>query len=89
MTALLVYGANGYSGRLIVQTLCERGARPNVAGRNAQQVSSMGRELGCEHRSFGIDDADALAQGLAGVSVVLHCAGPFSGTARPMLEACM
>ena len=37
---------------------------------------------------FALEDAAALDAGLAGVRVVLHCAGPFAHTARPMAEAC-
>src|SRR5262249_62024739 len=31
----------------------------------------------------------ALDRGLAGVRVVLHCAGPFAHTSRPMVDACL
>lgn len=89
MPTLLIYGANGYSGRMIVAASLARGIRPIVAGRNAAQVAAVGKELGLEHRAFDLGDTTALDQGLAGVTVVLHCAGPFSATARPMLEACI
>src|SRR5262249_28979314 len=31
----------------------------------------------------------AVLEGIRGVTVVLHCAGPFSRTARPMVDACL
>ena len=34
-------------------------------------------------------DTAAVYEGLKGVQVVLHCAGPFSATSRPMLDACV
>src|SRR4029450_5888511 len=34
-------------------------------------------------------DPAALDAALQGVTAVLHCAGPFSATARPMVEACL
>ena len=31
----------------------------------------------------------AVRNGISGMALVLHCAGPFSVTAAPMLEACL
>ena len=85
----LLYGATGYTGELIAREACRRGQRPILAGRNAAVVERLARELGCEWRSFALDDANALGAGLAGASLVLHCAGPFSITAEPMMRACL
>ncbi|HKE45679.1 MAG TPA: saccharopine dehydrogenase NADP-binding domain-containing protein [Steroidobacteraceae bacterium] len=85
----LLYGANGYTGELIAREACARGGRPILAGRNGAAVERLARELSCEWRAFALDDAAALAKGLAGVSLVLHCAGPFSATAEPMMRACL
>lgn len=85
----LIYGANGYTGELIAREAKARGLTPILAGRSAAKVEALGRELGLPHRSFGLDDSAALARGLEGVRLVLHCAGPFSATAQPMIEACL
>ena len=37
----------------------------------------------------GLDDPAALRTALAGVSAVLHCAGPFGRTSRPLADACL
>lgn len=89
MSNLLIYGANGYSGRQIVTAALARGLQPIVAGRNAGQIAAIGKELGLAHRSFDLSDRAAVKKGLAGVSVVLHCAGPFSATSTPMLDGCI
>lgn len=89
MSKLLIYGANGYSGRQIVASAVAKGLAPIVAGRNAQQVAAVGKEFGLVHRCFDLGDAAAVDKGLEGVQVVLHCAGPFSATSRPMLDACI
>jgi short subunit dehydrogenase-like uncharacterized protein len=85
----LVYGATGYTGELIARLAAVRGERPILAGRNEAAVSALARELGLPHRVFGLDDPAAVDAGLEGVAAVLHCAGPFSRTARPMVEACL
>lgn len=84
----LVYGANGYTGQLIAREARARGLAPILAGRNAEAVKALAQELGFEHRAFGLG-AEELRRGLEGVSLVLHCAGPFSATCAPMLEACL
>lgn len=85
----LVYGANGYTGKLIARAAVQRGMRPLLGGRSADKLGPLARELGLETRVFPLDDAHAVARALTGVSLVLHCAGPFSATAAPMLQACL
>jgi short subunit dehydrogenase-like uncharacterized protein len=85
---LLVYGANGYTGRLVAQQCLAAGLRPVLAGRDAAAVTALARELSLPHRAFPLQPA-ALDAGLDGVAVVLHCAGPFEDTALPMARACL
>jgi short subunit dehydrogenase-like uncharacterized protein len=85
----LIYGSNGYTGRLIVERALERGLRPVLAGRNAEAVGTQAASAGLEHRVFALDEPRAVDEGLAGVDVVLHCAGPFARTSRPMADACL
>ena len=85
----LIYGSNGYTGRLVVERALQRGLRPVLAGRNADAVREQAARHGLDHRVFGLDAPRALDEGLAGVDVVLHCAGPFARTSRAMADACL
>jgi short subunit dehydrogenase-like uncharacterized protein len=85
----LIYGANGYSGELIAREATARGMTPILAGRSADKLAPLGRDLGLPVRVFGLDDPAGLDKGLDGVGLVLHCAGPFSATSAPMLAACL
>ena len=85
----LIYGANGFSGRLIAAEAQRRGLRPVLAGRRAGPVGELAAELGLACRVFALEDSAACAEALDGIGLVLHCAGPFSATSRPMLEACL
>jgi short subunit dehydrogenase-like uncharacterized protein len=85
----LIYGSNGYTGRLIVERALERGMHPVLAGRNAEAIREQAVDLGLEHRVFPLDDPRAVDAALSGVGVVIHCAGPFSRTSRPMADACL
>lgn len=85
----MIYGANGYTGELIARDAVKRGLRPVLAGRNRDKVEALARELGLEARVFGLDDDARLLAQVKGLGLVLHCAGPFSATAAPMIEACL
>ena len=88
MSDWLIYGANGYTGTLIAQEAVSRGLRPVLAGRS-QAVAEMATRLGLPHRVLGLDDAAAVREGLAGMTAVLHCAGPFAHTYRAVADACL
>lgn len=83
---ILIYGATGYTGRIIAELAKERGLDVELAGRNASSVAALAEGLGLPWRAF---DLDAAAAHLHGVGVVLHCAGPFVRTSRPMIQACL
>lgn len=85
----LIYGANGYTGELIAREAVRRGLKPVLAGRSRGKIEALARELGLKARSFSLDDPEEAAAQLRGQSLVLHCAGPFSATAKPMMEACL
>ncbi len=85
----MIYGANGYTGELAAREAVRRGLSPILAGRSADGVRALARELGLESRVFGLDDATALASELYGIGTVLHCAGPFVRTSAPMVRACL
>jgi short subunit dehydrogenase-like uncharacterized protein len=87
-TALL-YGAYGYTGELTTRFAKARGLRLILAGRDPARTAEVAQRWGMDHRVFGLDDPRALDEGLRGVDAVLHCAGPFARTSRPMVDACL
>lgn len=89
MSKILLYGANGYTGRLIVELAAEQGLSLVLAGRNEDAITSLAEESGMTPRVFDLSDPEVIADALTDISVVLHCAGPFSRTAMPMAEACV
>ncbi len=87
--SFLIYGANGYTGELITRYAVERGMKPILAGRNAIAVEALAKKHHLEYRVFSLEEIDRLDAALQEVEMVLHCAGPFSLTSRPMVEACI
>jgi saccharopine dehydrogenase (NAD+, L-lysine-forming) len=95
MAAVLLYGATGYSGRLIAARAQERwsddqlGLRLIVAGRTGQPLHRLAQRLDVEYRTFPLDDARAIDVGLHDVSLVINAAGPFALTAEPLAKAAL
>jgi len=85
----LLYGAYGFTGRLIANLAVARGLRPVLAGRDPRRTRALAQELDLPHRVVRLEDARELANALQGVNAVLHAAGPFSATYRPMVEGCI
>lgn len=85
----MIYGANGYTGRLTAREAVRRGMRPILAGRNELPVAKLAEELGLDYRVFELNDASAAVKSISGLRLVLHCAGPFSVTSEPMITACL
>ena len=85
----ILYGANGFSGKLIARRAKALGMTPILAARSRAALEALAGELGLESACFDLGDAAAVATQLDGVDLVLHCAGPFTATAVPMLEACL
>lgn len=86
---LMIYGANGYTGELIAEHAIERGLEPILAGRNAVAIAALAEKLNLPSRVFSLDDASTVEHNLADIHTVCHCAGPFSATADPMMNACI
>lgn len=89
MSEILIYGAYGYTGRLIAEEARSQGLKPVLAGRDAQQIRELAAESGLTGLAFDLPDQAALDRALEGRRLVLHCAGPFVHTWRPMAEACL
>lgn len=86
---VLIYGATGFTGGLAARLASSRGLHPVLAGRSEPELARLAAELNCEHRVAPLDDSAKLDSILSDVAVVLHAAGPFIGTARPMVGACL
>lgn len=88
-TQWLLYGATGYTGRQIAERALAQGSRPVLAGRNAAEGQALADQLGLEWRTIDLNDTAQLHQQVAQFSAVLHAAGPFVHTWRPMVDACL
>jgi short subunit dehydrogenase-like uncharacterized protein len=85
----LIYGATGFTGKLTARTAKEKGLEPILAGRNETKLKAVAEPLGLQWRAFDLSEQEKLDTALGEVNAVLHIAGPFSATSKPMVDACL
>jgi short subunit dehydrogenase-like uncharacterized protein len=85
----LIYGATGFTGKLTARTAKDKGLEPILAGRNESKLKAIAEPLGFQCRAFDLSEQEKLDAALAEVDAVLHIAGPFSATSKPMADACL
>lgn len=93
---LVVFGASGFTGRLVVQHLARSspaGTRIGLAGRSADRLGAVRDELGESAAAWPlvvVDAADdaALASLAARTRVVATTVGPYARYGLPLVRAC-
>lgn len=89
MADIVVYGAYGYTGELIVKEARKQGLMVVLSGRNESKLKKLSQETGFSYSAVDLNDRKSLVALLKDATVVIHCAGPFQHTAKPMVEACL
>lgn len=85
---ICVYGATGYTGRLVAAELHRRGADVVLAGRSAAKLEIVAEDCGAPPTHVvSLDDARGLHELLEPCAAVIACAGPFQRHGEPVLEA--
>jgi short subunit dehydrogenase-like uncharacterized protein len=89
MNKLLIYGATGYTGKMVARQAKMAGLDFVVAGRDTKKLDALASELGVTYRSFELEGLTASLRALISIDAVLNCAGPFVRTAEPLMRACI
>lgn len=84
-TRILIYGANGFTGRLTAKSFLGRGVRPILGGRG-NAVRLFAGIIGLESRIFNADNA---TEHLRDIDILVNLAGPFDKTQEPLIQACL
>ncbi len=87
--SIMIYGASGYTGQLICQYLENSGLSITLGGRSKETMASIAQETGFPVVEISLSNVEGLQSALKNIDVVLHCAGPFSDTSKPMIDACI
>jgi short subunit dehydrogenase-like uncharacterized protein len=92
---ILLYGATGYSGRLIAAEGAAvgmgggSGSSMILAGRDNDALAQLGNDLNMDHRAFCLEDNDAVTKALVDVDVIVNAAGPFDRTAPKLAKGAL
>lgn len=97
---VLVYGAAGYTGRLVCEELARRNVRFALAGRDRGKLLALRSELSQQFPDDRLPSTEAvfsapldapadLDRALASAQVVLDCAGPFALHGKPVQDAAL
>jgi short subunit dehydrogenase-like uncharacterized protein len=86
---IAVYGATGYTGRLVCQELARTGVSFVVSGRNPEKLDALVSELGLDAATVPatVDNPGSLMKLMDECPVVIDCAGPFVRYGEPVLAA--
>src|SRR3954469_18406455 len=75
---IVVFGATGYTGRLVAERLVAQGARPVLAGRDDARVAALAEELGgLEHARADALRQNSLFELVGSDDVLVSTVGPF------------
>lgn len=89
MSTVLIYGATGYSARLILENT-DFASLPGpiiLAGRDETKLQVLAKKWGLTYQAFTLDSASTIETQLQNVHTLLNCAGPFAQTAEPLMRA--
>jgi short subunit dehydrogenase-like uncharacterized protein len=95
---VLLYGATGFSGRLIAAEGQQAGMasqdgtpehRMVLGGRDGNSLKKLADKHKMQYRTFSLDDRDDVRRGLRGVDVLINAAGPFAWTADRLIKGAL
>ena len=86
---LLIYGATGYTGRLICERAKELGLNFSIAGRREEPLKELAVELDTTYEVFLVEDNSGWKNALKDVYCLINAAGPFKETASLAMNACI
>lgn len=86
---MLIYGAAGYTGKIIAARAKELSLDFEIAGREPDKIKELAKELNVHYHVFAVEDGDAWINALKDKQVLLNAAGPFRFTAKQAMDACL
>ncbi|WGQ10770.1 saccharopine dehydrogenase NADP-binding domain-containing protein [Pedobacter gandavensis] len=86
---MLLYGAAGYTGKIIAARAKELNLDFEIAGREADKIKDLAAELNVRYHVFTVGDGEAWRLALRDKKVLINAAGPFQHTAKQAIDACL
>ena len=86
---LLIYGAAGYTGKIIAARAKALNLDFEIAGREHDKIKELAQELAVPYHVFSLDDEQGWQNALTDKKVLINAAGPFKFTAEQAVRACL
>lgn len=86
---IALYGATGYTGKLVAAELTAAKADFVISGRSEKKLAALAEQLGgkVSFQVATLDDPISLRTLMSDCAAVINCAGPFTLYGEPVLEA--
>ena len=86
---IVLFGATGYTGRLVAEALVERDLRPVLAARGRDKLEALSEELGGGYETAvaDVDDPPSVSALVERGDVLVTTVGPFARWGRPAAAA--
>ncbi|MFY9470258.1 MAG: NAD(P)H-binding protein, partial [Solirubrobacterales bacterium] len=85
---ILVFGATGFTGRMVVEDLVERGLAVRIAGRSQERLRRLSEQHGgLDWAVADVEDPASVARAADGASVLVTTVGPYSWWGQIAAEA--
>ena len=90
---IVLYGASGFTGKLVAEYLAEEHSQLNwaIAGRDEEKLDEVRRELGAPDLPLIVadsGDADELSVMAKQTRTLISTVGPYARLGTPLIEAC-
>lgn len=87
---ILVFGATGFSGRMVARELHARGVPLRAAARGRKKLAELAAELpGIETVAADVADPDSLVRAAEGCTLLISSVGPYAELGDPALLAAL
>ncbi|WP_418001637.1 saccharopine dehydrogenase family protein [Mycobacterium sp. PDNC021] len=85
---VIVFGATGYTGGLVTESLVRRGVRPVLAGRGAERLAALAQQFGgLDYRVADVGDPASVRALVDKGDVLVTTVGPFDQFGHPVAQA--
>ncbi len=85
----LLYGAYGYTGKLIIEEALKNGLNPVIAGRNPHKLIPLAKQNNLNYEVFDLSDLKTIFKKIENFNLIFNAAGPFEKTSLPLVKACL
>ncbi|MFX1257394.1 MAG: saccharopine dehydrogenase family protein [Promethearchaeota archaeon] len=85
----MIYGAYGYTGKLITREAINQGVVPVLAGRSADKLTPLAKRLNLDYLVFDLKNENTILKNFKDFDLIFNAAGPFKYTSAPIIKACL